>query len=61
MSVVYDYEPSARDDPLVSLVVNSTDAGVAMMTPERAMILKIFPFCECPTSLMRKVDIICTL
>ncbi|KAJ8583990.1 cytochrome P450 [Rhizopogon salebrosus TDB-379] len=44
MSVIYDYEPSARDDPLVHLVVNAMEAGVAMMTPERAVILKTFPF-----------------
>jgi hypothetical protein len=53
MSVIYDYEPSARDDPLVHLVVNAMEAGVAMMTPERAVILKTFPFCECSTFLMR--------
>jgi hypothetical protein len=54
MSVVYNYESSARDDPLVNLVVNAMDIGVAMMTPERAMVLKMFPFRECSTSPMRK-------
>ncbi|OAX41196.1 cytochrome P450 [Rhizopogon vinicolor AM-OR11-026] len=44
MSVVYDYEIVARDDPLVLLVINAMDIGIVMMTPERAMILKTFPF-----------------
>ncbi|OJA11358.1 hypothetical protein AZE42_07377 [Rhizopogon vesiculosus] len=44
MSVVYDYETGARDDPLVLLVVDVVDVGITMMTPERAMILKLFPF-----------------
>jgi hypothetical protein len=61
MSVIWDYEASARDDPLVSLVVNAMDVSIAMMTPERAMILIIFPFSERPTYLMRKVNILCTL
>ncbi|OAX32091.1 cytochrome P450 [Rhizopogon vinicolor AM-OR11-026] len=44
MSTVYDYETGARDDPLVLLVVDAVNVGIAMMTPERAMILKLFPF-----------------
>jgi hypothetical protein len=61
MSVVYDYEPSARDDPLVPLVVNAMEAGVAMMTPERAVMLKIFPFREClilPMRFMGRINIL---
>jgi hypothetical protein len=54
MSAVYNYESSARDDPLANLVINAMNIGVAMMTPERAMILQMFPFRECSTSLMRK-------
>ncbi|OAX31108.1 cytochrome P450, partial [Rhizopogon vinicolor AM-OR11-026] len=44
MSAVYDYETSARDDPLVLLVVHAIELVVGMLTPERAMILKKFPF-----------------
>ncbi|OJA08124.1 hypothetical protein AZE42_08432 [Rhizopogon vesiculosus] len=44
MSVVYDYETSARDDPLVLLVIQAMDVAISMLTPERAMILKMFPF-----------------
>ncbi|OJA20255.1 hypothetical protein AZE42_04312 [Rhizopogon vesiculosus] len=44
MSAVYDYEVSARDDPLVRIVADALDIGIAMMTPERAVVLKLFPF-----------------
>ncbi|OAX38075.1 cytochrome P450 [Rhizopogon vinicolor AM-OR11-026] len=37
MSAVYDYESSARDDPLVRVVADALDIGLAMMTPEKAM------------------------
>ena len=46
MTGVYDYEPSVRDDPLVRVVENALLLGIAVMTPERAMILAMFPFCE---------------
>ena len=46
MSAVYDYKPSARGDPLVQLMKNALELGFAVMTPERAAILKAFPFCE---------------
>ncbi|KAG2057780.1 cytochrome P450 [Suillus hirtellus] len=44
MSAVYGYDISARDDPLVQIVVNALDPGSAVLTPERALILKTFPF-----------------
>ncbi|KAG0697623.1 cytochrome P450 [Suillus ampliporus] len=44
LSVVYDYQPSARDDPLLRIVQNALAVGLEMMTPERAMLLKAFPF-----------------
>jgi hypothetical protein len=59
MSVTYDYETSARDDPQVLIVVNAMEASNAMMTPERAMILKLFPFREYGTFIIRKVNILC--
>jgi len=58
MSAVYDYETSARDDPLVLLVIHAMDIAIGMMTQERAMILKMFPFRECSTSLIRKFSIL---
>lgn len=44
LSAVYDYEPSARDDSVVRLVENSLELGLAVMTPEKAITLKTFPF-----------------
>jgi hypothetical protein len=46
MSAVYGYEPSSRDDPLVQVVETAQEIGITMMTPERAMVVRIFPFCE---------------
>ncbi|OAX35597.1 cytochrome P450 [Rhizopogon vinicolor AM-OR11-026] len=44
MSVVYDYETGARDDPLVHLVAHASELSSFMMTPERAVVLRAFPF-----------------
>ncbi|KAG2336907.1 cytochrome P450 [Suillus weaverae] len=44
MSAIYDYQPSARDDPLVQTMENALIIGIEMMTPERAVLLKAFPF-----------------
>jgi hypothetical protein len=46
MSAVYGYDISARDDPVVKIVVKALIPGVAVLTPERALMLKTFPFCE---------------
>ncbi|KAG1733021.1 cytochrome P450 [Suillus paluster] len=44
MSTVYDYDASARDDPVVQLVIKALVPGFTVLTPERAMLLKAFPF-----------------
>ncbi|KAG1766108.1 cytochrome P450 [Suillus placidus] len=44
MSAIYDYQPSARDDPLVQIMENALIIGVQMVTSERAALLKAFPF-----------------
>ncbi|KAG1733188.1 cytochrome P450 [Suillus paluster] len=44
MSVVYDYQANARNDPLIRVVDNALAPGLAMLTPERAVLLKTFPF-----------------
>jgi cytochrome P450 len=44
MSAIYDYQPSARDDPLVQIMENAVSIGLEMMTPERAALLNAFPF-----------------
>jgi hypothetical protein len=46
MSTIYDYQPSARDDPMVQIVENALIIGLEMMTPERAALLNVFPFCK---------------
>jgi hypothetical protein len=46
MSAVYDYQPDARGDPRVRVMENALDLGFHVMTPERSMVLKTFPFCE---------------
>ncbi|KAG2336897.1 cytochrome P450 [Suillus weaverae] len=43
MSTVYGYDVRARNDPLVQIVINAM-MGLSMLTPERAVILKVFPF-----------------
>ncbi|KAG1822451.1 cytochrome P450 [Suillus subaureus] len=44
MSVTYGYQTSPRDDPLVRIVENALAVSLQVMTPERAILLKIFPF-----------------
>jgi cytochrome P450 len=44
LSTVYDYNISARDDPLVQTVISALIPGLTLLTPERALMLKTFPF-----------------
>ncbi|KAG2104292.1 cytochrome P450 [Suillus cothurnatus] len=44
MSVTYGYQTSARDDPLVQIMESALAMGLEVMTPERAILLKMFPF-----------------
>ncbi|KAF9241409.1 cytochrome P450 [Melanogaster broomeanus] len=44
MSAVYDYEPSPRNDPMIHIVDRFLQASVPAITPEKATLLKIFPF-----------------
>jgi cytochrome P450 len=44
MSVTYGYRPGPRDDPLVRIVEDTMAVGVKVLTPERAILLKNFPF-----------------
>ncbi|KAG2152614.1 cytochrome P450 [Suillus bovinus] len=44
MSAIYGYDISARDDPLVENVVKALVPGVSVLTPQRSLILKKFPF-----------------
>ena len=47
MCSVYDYDPSPRDDPMVSIINNFIEASILALMPEKAVLLKVFPFCEC--------------
>lgn len=49
MATVYDYQPSARDDPLVHIVENALISALEVMTPGRAALLNTFPFCKLST------------
>ncbi|KAG0698690.1 cytochrome P450 [Suillus ampliporus] len=44
MPIIYDYQPSARDDPLIRVVEHAQILGLAVLTSERAFLLKMFPF-----------------
>ncbi|KAG2134905.1 cytochrome P450 [Suillus bovinus] len=46
MSTVYDYNISARDDPMVQIVIKALIPGLTLITSERVLMLKTFPFCE---------------
>jgi hypothetical protein len=46
MSSVYDYQSSTRGDPRVQAMGNPLDTGFHVLTPERALTLKTFPFCK---------------
>jgi hypothetical protein len=43
MSIVYDYDPLPRDDPLVAMVQRSTEITGREITPEVAAIVGEFP------------------
>ncbi|KAG2090009.1 cytochrome P450 [Suillus discolor] len=44
MSTVYDYNISARDDPMVQTVIKALVPSLTVLSPERALMLKTFPF-----------------
>jgi hypothetical protein len=46
MSSVYDYEPKPRNDPIVSIIDSFLDISFPALTPEKAVLLKAFPFCK---------------
>ncbi|KAH7905306.1 cytochrome P450 [Hygrophoropsis aurantiaca] len=44
MSVMYDYSPKPRDDPIVTTVQKGLDIALRMATPETTTLLDAFPF-----------------
>ena len=47
MCSVYDYDPRPQGDPMVSIINNFIEASMPALMPEKAVLLKVFPFCEC--------------
>ena len=46
MSAVYDYEPQLQEDPMVSIVDKFGQASLPALTPEKAVLVRAFPFCK---------------
>ena len=46
MCSIYDYDPNPQNNQMVSIINNFIDASVPALLPERAVLLKVFPFCE---------------
>jgi hypothetical protein len=44
MCSIYDYDPSPRNDQMVSGVNNFLEASMPALLPEKAVLLKVFPF-----------------
>lgn len=50
MSLVYDYDASGMDDPIVAHVERATNLAVKELRPEVTAIVAAFPLCKCPMS-----------
>ena len=50
MSAAYDYEPSTHHGPIVRIVEEYTAVAVPAATPEKSILIKLFPFCELSTT-----------
>lgn len=46
LSAVYDYEPSPRDDPMITILDNYLRASLLGMAPGKILLVQIFPFCK---------------
>ncbi|KAG2154174.1 cytochrome P450 [Suillus bovinus] len=44
LSILYDYDPKARDDPIIHIMETYADRVVANLTPGPTVILETFPF-----------------
>lgn len=47
MSAVYDYEPSPRNDPMVSIIDKYLQTALLGLAPGKILLVKLFPFCGC--------------
>jgi hypothetical protein len=50
MSLVYDYDASGMDDPIVAQVERATNIAIEEMRPEVTAVIAAFPLCKCPMS-----------
>lgn len=48
ISIVYDYDASGMNDPIVAQVERATDIAIKEMRPEVTAIMAAFPLCKCP-------------
>lgn len=46
MSLVYDYDASGVDDPIVAQVERATNIAVKEMRPEVTAVIAAFPLCK---------------
>ena len=58
MCSIYDYDPSPRNDEMVSIINNFIEASFSALLPEKAVLFKVFPFCERLWVLHLKHDLI---
>lgn len=47
MSLVYDYDASGMDDPIVAQVELAMSIAIKEMRPEVTAIVAAFPLCKC--------------
>ena len=47
MSAVYDYEPSPRNDPMVSIICKYLETALPGLAPGKLLLVKLFPFRKC--------------
>ena len=47
MSIVYGYEPIAQNDPMLSILVNYSEAALRGVALQNVSLFMVFPFCEC--------------
>jgi len=52
LSMVYDYEPKAKDDHIVHVVERYMELMIAALTPGATLVMETFPFRMCTHAVM---------